>query len=66
MKIFQQTNYTENFIQSILNAINNTEGIALIVGGDGRYYCEETAKLIIRMCAANKVDISYSHYIVVF
>ncbi|XP_036338294.1 phosphoglucomutase isoform X1 [Rhagoletis pomonella] len=56
VKVFTQQNYTENFVQCILDA-NGTalQGSLIVVGGDGRYYCKEAAELIIRMCAANGV-----------
>ena len=37
VRVFQQTNYTENFIQSTLWALEKKlEGSTLVVGGDGR------------------------------
>ncbi|XP_017863552.1 PREDICTED: phosphoglucomutase [Drosophila arizonae] len=56
VKVFTQPNYTENFVQCILEA-NGTAlvGSTLVVGGDGRYYCKEAAELIIRICAGNGV-----------
>ena len=49
--------YTENFIQSIFQAIDEKErnGCTLIVGGDGRYYMKEAIQLIIKMAAANGI-----------
>lgn len=58
VKVFTQSNYTENFVQCILDANGGAlKGSTLVVGGDGRYYCKEAAELIIRMCAANGVRI---------
>lgn len=54
VKVFQQKNYTENFIQSIFEAI--PEGVkdsVLVVGGDGRFYNDHVIQLIIQMAAAN-------------
>lgn len=57
MKEFLQPNYTENFIQCIIDALGTTAvGSTLVVGGDGRYYCKDAAKLIVRICAANGVS----------
>lgn len=58
VKIFQQENYTENFIQCILSAMENKlAGSYLAVGGDGRYYLKDAIQKIIKICAANKVNI---------
>ncbi|KAL6947214.1 hypothetical protein ACO0QE_002093 [Hanseniaspora vineae] len=59
-KVFMtQENYTENFIQSILNAIPEQDGgcvnATLVIGGDGRYYNPEIIQLIFQICAANQV-----------
>lgn len=55
--VFQTPNYTENFIQATLNAINgsNIVGSTLIVGGDGRFYLQEAVSIIAKIAAANKV-----------
>lgn len=56
MKVFTQPNYTENFVQCILDASDiPLAGKTLIVGGDGRYFCKEAAILIVRICAANGI-----------
>ena len=54
VRIFQQPNYTENFVQAILNAIP-AKGATLVVGGDGRYFGVEAAQIIIKIAAANGV-----------
>lgn len=58
---FQQENYTENFIQSTLDAGlgDRKRGATLVVGGDGRYLCPETVNVIIQMSAANGVCIFF-------
>lgn len=54
--MFQQSNYTENFVQCILDSNGSAvQGSTLVVGGDGRYFCKEAAELIVRICAANGV-----------
>uniref|UniRef100_A0A182Q403 phosphoglucomutase (alpha-D-glucose-1,6-bisphosphate-dependent) n=1 Tax=Anopheles farauti TaxID=69004 RepID=A0A182Q403_9DIPT len=56
VKVFTQKNYTENFVQCILDANGSAlAGSTLVVGGDGRYFCKEAAELIVRLCAANGV-----------
>lgn len=53
---FQLENYTENFIQSVLNAIpEGAENAQLVVGGDGRYYNKEFINTIAQISAANGV-----------
>ncbi len=55
--VFQQANYTENFVQCILSAMGDElKGSTLVVGGDGRYYMKEAVHVIIRMAAANGVS----------
>ncbi|KAI5950733.1 PGM2 [Candida jiufengensis] len=54
--VFKQDHYTENFIQSILDAIpEGAENSTLVIGGDGRYYNDHVIQLIIEIAAANKV-----------
>ncbi|KAI7865190.1 hypothetical protein BDF14DRAFT_1730735 [Spinellus fusiger] len=57
VKVFQQKNYTENFVQAILEAIpTGAEGASLVVGGDGRYYLDEVLQVIVRFSAGAKVS----------
>lgn len=57
VKVFTEKNYTENFVQSILDANGAAiVGSTLVVGGDGRYYCKAACELIVRLCAANGVS----------
>lgn len=57
VKVFTQTNYTENFVQCILDANGAAlTGSTLVVGGDGRFFCREACELIVRICAANGVS----------
>ncbi|XP_066996491.1 phosphoglucomutase [Anabrus simplex] len=60
VKVFMQENYTENFVQSILNTLGDKlKNSVLVVGGDGRYYCKTAVDLIIKICAANEVSKLY-------
>jgi phosphoglucomutase len=51
--VFQQANYTENFIQSIFDSLQGFTGKTLVIGGDGRFYNREVIQTAIRMAAAN-------------
>ena len=53
VKVFEQPHYTENFIQSIFNALEGFAGKALVLGGDGRFYNDRVVQIAIRMAAAN-------------
>lgn len=51
--VFAQPHYTENFIQSIFNALDGYAGATLVIGGDGRYYNSNVVQIAIRMAVAN-------------
>ncbi len=51
--VFQQRHYTENFVQSIFNALDGYNGKTLVIGGDGRYYNRDAIQIAIGMAAAN-------------
>jgi phosphoglucomutase len=55
---FQQENYTENFIQCILDGGlgQNKKGAVLVVGGDGRYLSPQATNIIIKIAAANGIS----------
>ena len=53
VKVFQQTNYLENFVQSIFDSIEVAPNSALTLGGDGRFYNASAIQTIIKMAAAN-------------
>ncbi|XP_045774674.1 phosphoglucomutase [Maniola jurtina] len=56
VRVFLQENYTENFIQSILDANKKAiVGSTLVVGGDGRYLVKEVVDKIIKISAGNGV-----------
>ncbi|KAK3696425.1 Phosphoglucomutase-2 [Vermiconidia calcicola] len=53
VKVFQQSNYSENFVAAILLAIpEGVDGSSLVVGGDGRYWNPEVMQLIAKIGAA--------------
>jgi len=55
VKVFEQPNYLENFVQAIFDSQKELSGGTLVVGGDGRYYNRTAVQTILRMAAANGV-----------
>jgi phosphoglucomutase len=55
VKVFQQENYTENFVQAIFDSID-ADGSTIVVGGDGRYFSPETVQTILKIGSANGVS----------
>jgi phosphoglucomutase len=53
VRVFQQTAYLENFVQSIFNSLDDFQGKILVLGGDGRYFNRQAIQTIIKMAAAN-------------
>lgn len=53
VRVFEQPNYAENFIQSVFDVAERAEGSTLVVGGDGRYHNRTVIQQAIRMAAAN-------------
>ena len=53
VKVFQQSGYAENFIQSVFDALDGFAGATLVIGGDGRFLNREVIQVAIRMAAAN-------------
>jgi len=54
VRVFQQPNYAENFIQSTFDALGDEKtGQTLVIGGDGRFLNREVIQIAIRMAAAN-------------
>ncbi len=53
VKVFQQTHYLENFVQSIFDTLEIPKGAVLTLGGDGRYFNAQAIQTIIKMAAAN-------------
>ena len=52
-EIFMGRHYLENFAQATFDAIGRLQGKTLVLGGDGRYFNDRAAQVIIRMAAAN-------------
>lgn len=56
VKVFTQPNYTENFVQAILDSIpEGAAGSTVVVGGDGRFFSREAVQIIASIAAGNKV-----------
>ena len=51
-RVFMEPHYLENFVQSIWAAIGGVRGKTLVLGGDGRYFNDRAAQVIVRMAAA--------------
>src|SRR5436190_6969048 len=53
VRVFQQPNYLENFIQALFDSIKPGPGAMLVLGGDGRFHNEAAIQTILKMAAAN-------------
>jgi len=53
VKVFQQSGYLENFVQSIFDSLEDSTAKTLVLGGDGRYFNRVAIQIIIKMAAAN-------------
>ncbi len=53
VKVFQQSGYLENFVQSIFDSLEEITEKTLVLGGDGRYFNRVAIQIIIKMAAAN-------------
>ena len=51
--VFQQPNYVENFVQSVIDSLEGFKGKTLVIGGDGRFFNDVAIQRIIRIAAAN-------------
>ena len=51
--VFMQPHYLENFVQSIWAGIGGVKGKTLVLGGDGRYFNDRAAQVVLRMAAAS-------------
>ncbi len=54
VSVYKQTNYLENYLQSIFDSLKGFEGKTLVVGGDGRYFGREAVQVVIKMAIANQ------------
>ncbi len=52
-RVFMETHFLENYVQAIFDGIGGVEGKTLVLGGDGRYFNDRAAQVILRMAAAS-------------
>jgi len=52
-RVFMGPHYLENYVQAIFDGIGGVGGKVLVLGGDGRYFNDRAAQVILRMAAAN-------------
>ncbi|MGL6211912.1 MAG: alpha-D-glucose phosphate-specific phosphoglucomutase [Paracoccaceae bacterium] len=52
--VFMGPHYLENFVQAIFDVVG-AAGKTFVLGGDGRYFNDRAAQVILRMAAANGV-----------
>ena len=50
--VFMGPHYLENFVQAIFDVVG-AKGKTFVLGGDGRYFNDRAAQVILRMAAAN-------------
>lgn len=53
VRVFQQPNYVENFLQSIFDVAPPAPGATLVIGGDGRFHNRTVIQQAVRIAAAN-------------
>jgi phosphoglucomutase len=51
--VFMGRHYLENFVQAIFDGIGGAKGKTYVLGGDGRYFNDRAAQVILRMASAN-------------
>ncbi|PIL13607.1 phosphoglucomutase [Puniceibacterium antarcticum] len=51
-RVFMTPHYLENYLQATWDGIGGVAGKTLILGGDGRYFNDRAAQVMIRMAAA--------------
>lgn len=51
--VFMGPHYLQNFVQAIFDAIGGAQGKTFVLGGDGRYFNDSAAQIILKMASAN-------------
>ena len=52
-QVFMGPHYLENFVEAIWAGIGGAKGKSFVLGGDGRYFNDRAAQVILRMAAAS-------------
>ncbi len=52
-RVFMQPHYLENFVEAVWAGLGGIAGKTLVLGGDGRYFNDRAAQVIMRMAAAS-------------
>ena len=52
-RVFMEPHFLENFVESIWAGIGGAQGKTFVLGGDGRYFNDRAAQVILRMAAAS-------------
>ncbi len=52
-RVFLERHYLENFIEAVWAGIGGAAGKTFVLGGDGRYFNDRAAQVILRMAAAS-------------
>ncbi len=52
-RVFMGPHYLENFVEAIWTGIGGADGKTFVLGGDGRYFNDRAAQVILRMAAAS-------------
>ena len=55
VEVFQKPHYLENFVAAIFTAVPGLAGATLVLGGDGRYFNDQTVKTIIELAAGHGI-----------
>ena len=52
-RVFMKPGYLENFAEAILRSVPGVKGATLVLGGDGRYFNDQAAQILLKMSAAH-------------
>ncbi|MBF9034450.1 alpha-D-glucose phosphate-specific phosphoglucomutase [Rhodobacterales bacterium HKCCE2091] len=55
-RVFMGPHFLENYVQAIWTGLGGAAGTTLVLGGDGRYFNDRAAQVVLRMAAAEGVS----------